>query len=93
MNDNVHISNWLAIISYYIYIYTLPIFRQYEKLTEIAEEKKADFAKFEQEDIKCREDLKHTKERQKKLVKSLEKERAKVRPMLYVLDCTQTSSS
>ena len=57
--------------------------RQYEKLSEIAEEKKADFAKFEQEDIKCREDLKHTKERQKKLVKSLEKERAKVRIVLH----------
>ena len=54
-------------------------FRTYEKLAEIAENKKADFAEFEQQDVKCREDLKHTKEKQKKLVKSLQKEKTKVR--------------
>ena len=52
--------------------------RLYEKLSEVAEQRKADFADFEQQDVKCREDLKHTKERQKKLIKSLEKEKAKV---------------
>lgn len=47
-------------------------------MTEVLEQKKADFKEFEQQDVKCREDLKHTKEKQKKLQKNLQKEKTKV---------------
>ncbi|XP_071494646.1 structural maintenance of chromosomes protein 4-like [Diadema antillarum] len=57
---------------------------QYEKLAESAEQKKADFAEFERQDVKCREDLKHTREKQKKLVKNLQKEKSKLETLLAV---------
>ncbi|XP_030837819.1 structural maintenance of chromosomes protein 4 isoform X1 [Strongylocentrotus purpuratus] len=60
------------------------LYKQYEKLAEVAEQKKADFAEFERQDVKCREDLKHTREKQKKLVKNLQKEKTKLEGLLKV---------
>ncbi|XP_071838574.1 structural maintenance of chromosomes protein 4-like isoform X2 [Apostichopus japonicus] len=54
------------------------MYKKYEKMTEVLEQKKADFKEFEQQDVKCREDLKHTKEKQKKLQKNLQKEKTKL---------------
>ncbi|XP_071950231.1 structural maintenance of chromosomes protein 4-like [Antedon mediterranea] len=54
------------------------LFKKYEKLSEEARKRKEEFAEFERHDLKCREDLKYTKEKQKKLIKALEKERTKL---------------
>ncbi|XP_033118260.1 structural maintenance of chromosomes protein 4-like [Anneissia japonica] len=54
------------------------LFKKYEKLCEEGAKKKEEFAEFERQDVKCRENLKYTKEKQKKLIKSLQKEKTKL---------------
>ncbi|KAJ8030527.1 Structural maintenance of chromosomes protein 4 [Holothuria leucospilota] len=54
------------------------LYKKCEKMTDFLEQKKGDFKEFEQQDVKCREDLKHTKEKQKKLQKNLQKEKTKL---------------
>ena len=53
-------------------------FSHCEELTKKCDEKKDEFTKFEQEDVRCREDLKHAKGRAKKLDKTIEQEKQKV---------------
>ena len=52
--------------------------RAYEELSKSCDQKKEDFAKFEQQDVRCREDLKHAKSKSKKLEKMVEQEKKKV---------------
>lgn len=56
--------------------------RDYEWLVKQCEESKEKFSELEKQDIKYREDLKHAKARTKKLEKSLEPEKKKVRKLL-----------
>ena len=53
-------------------------FKKYEKLKVSSEEKKEEFSQFEQQDVRCREGLKHAKMRSKKLDKQVEQEKKKV---------------
>ena len=53
--------------------------RTHEDLAKKCEETKAKFAEYEQQDVRCREDLKHAKGKGKKLKKALEQEQKKVR--------------
>ena len=53
--------------------------RKYEELSKLCDETKEQFTAFEQQDVRCREDLKHNKSKTKKLEKTLEMERKKVR--------------
>ena len=46
--------------------------------------RKAEFNKFEQEDLKCREALKHVKSKRKKLEKMIEQETKKVKKIAEV---------
>lgn len=52
--------------------------RQYEELNKLCEETKEKFTAFEQQDVRCREDLKHSKAKRKKLEKTLDQEKTKV---------------
>ena len=63
------------------------LYRRYEHLTKECEEKQEEFSKFEQEDIRCRESLKHAKAKRVKLEKSLEQEEKKV---VCVCVCVRT---
>ena len=51
---------------------------QYEKLSKRCESTKEQFSAYEQQDLRCREDLKHVNAKAKKLIKSQEQERKKV---------------
>ena len=42
-------------------------YKKYEELSKSCDERKEDFSKFEQQDVRCREDLKHAKSKSKKL--------------------------
>ncbi|XP_031567027.1 structural maintenance of chromosomes protein 4-like [Actinia tenebrosa] len=52
--------------------------KQYEELSVVAEETKKNFAAYERDDLKLREDYKHAKQNVKKLQKSFEKEKEKL---------------
>ncbi|XP_069103456.1 structural maintenance of chromosomes protein 4-like [Argopecten irradians] len=54
------------------------ILKQYEDLVAKGDEAKERFSEFEKQDVKCREDMKHTKSKAKKLEKTLEQEKRKV---------------
>ncbi|XP_033759958.1 structural maintenance of chromosomes protein 4-like isoform X2 [Pecten maximus] len=54
------------------------ILKQYEQLVVKGDEAKERFSEFEKQDVKCREDMKHTKSKAKKLEKTLEQEKTKV---------------
>ena len=58
----------------------LPVLpREYEALAKQVEETKEKFSELEKQDVKCREDIKHTNAKAKKLEHSLEQEKKKVR--------------
>jgi len=62
--------------------------RAHDDLTKQCEEEKEKFSEFEKSEVKMREDLKHAKNKAKKLDKTVETERKKVGDgfllMLYV---------
>ena len=49
-------------------------FREYESHSKQCEDTKEKFSEFDRQDVKCREDIKHTKAKIKKLEKTLEQE-------------------
>ena len=53
--------------------------RSFKELTKECEQSQEEFRKFEQQDIRCREDARHANDKVKKLDKALEQERKKVR--------------
>ena len=52
--------------------------RKFDDLSKECDLKKDEFGKFEQQDVRCREDIKHAHVKKKKLEKSLEQEEKKV---------------
>ncbi|XP_064614893.1 structural maintenance of chromosomes protein 4-like [Liolophura sinensis] len=60
------------------------IYKEYEATVKACEERKDEFAEFEKQDVKCREDFKHCKANAKKLEKSLEQEKKKVEELQKV---------
>ena len=55
------------------------LFREYESLVNKSDSLKERFTELESQDVKCREDLKHTKNKDGKLQKSIEQEKKHVR--------------
>ncbi|KAK3094368.1 hypothetical protein FSP39_000811 [Pinctada imbricata] len=62
------------------------IYKQYEHFVKETEDTKEKFAECEKQDVKCREDLKHTKAKSKKLDKQLEQEKKRVEELKLVPD-------
>lgn len=54
------------------------IYSEYEGQVKHLEESKEKFTEYEKQDVKCREDLKHNRQKTKKLDKQLEQEKKKV---------------
>lgn len=60
------------------------IYSEYEAQMKHLEESKAKFTDYEKQDVKCREDLKHSKQKAKKLEKQIEQEKKKVEELKKV---------
>ncbi|XP_071085692.1 structural maintenance of chromosomes protein 4-like [Haliotis cracherodii] len=60
------------------------IYKEYETLVKQCEETKNEFKEFERQDVKCREDLKHSKAKTKKLDKTLDQEKRKIEELRAV---------
>ncbi|KAJ8309843.1 hypothetical protein KUTeg_011708 [Tegillarca granosa] len=58
--------------------------QEYDNLVKLCEENKEKFAEFEKQDVKCREDLKHSRAKSKKLEKGLEQDKKKVEELKLV---------
>jgi hypothetical protein len=52
--------------------------RKFNALSKESEEKKEAFIEIEKQDVRCREDMTHTRAKGKKMVKQLEQEQKKV---------------
>lgn len=59
--------------------YWLIFYRKMGKITTYIEEKKGKFAEFDLQDVKVQEKLKHSKSKEKKLQKQLQKDAEKVK--------------
>jgi hypothetical protein len=59
-------------------VFTCLNYSEYEAQVKHLEESKEKFTEYEKQDVKCREDLKHNKQKSKKLKKQLEQEKKKV---------------
>lgn len=60
------------------------IYSEYEAQKQHLEESKEKFTEYEKQDVKCREDLKHNKQKTKKLEKQLEQEKKKAEELKLV---------
>ena len=58
--------------------------REYEALAKKVEETKEKYSELDKQDVKCREDMKHTSDRSAKLEKSLKQEKNKVSSSVVV---------
>lgn len=63
----------------YSYCFIFLLFREYESLVKKSDDLKERFRELESKDVKCREDLKHVKNKDSKLQKTIEQEKKHVR--------------
>ena len=54
------------------------VYSEYEKIQKIVDDLKNQYTNLERQDVACRENIKNSKEKLKKLAKNLETEEAKV---------------
>ncbi|XP_073255953.1 structural maintenance of chromosomes protein 4-like [Porites lutea] len=63
--------------------------KKYEELKKVVEETRKSFGAYERDDIKLREEFKHSKQNQKKLQKNLQKEKEKLEELQTVPEKSQ----
>lgn len=82
-----HLMHHNNLDSKYFVTFSYTFLSEYEAQMKHLEESKAKFTEYEKQDVKCREDLKHSKQKAKKLEKQIEQEKKKVKTCSVVIGC------